>query len=76
MRVIGLISGTSMDGIDVAAASPMELIPYEPLLGMVSALVRGTTDMLAAGFLVALVAIFLLFIGVSLVAKPLLTRTT
>jgi AI-2 transport protein TqsA len=47
-------------GIDFAATSPVELIPYEPLVGMVTVFVRGTTDMLATAFLVALVAIFLL----------------
>lgn len=47
-------------GIDVDGVSPVELIPYERLLGMVTAFVRGTTDMLATVLLVALVAIFLL----------------
>lgn len=47
-------------GIELEVVSAMELIPFEPLLGLVTMFVRGTTDTLATAFLVALVAIFLL----------------
>jgi AI-2 transport protein TqsA len=47
-------------GVELGVITTIELIPVEPLLGMVTVFVRGTTDTLATAFLVALVAIFLL----------------
>jgi AI-2 transport protein TqsA len=47
-------------GIELEIVSTLELIPFEPLLGVATMFVRGTTDTLATAFLVALVAIFLL----------------
>jgi AI-2 transport protein TqsA len=47
-------------GIELGIVSMLELVPFEPMLGVVTAFIRGTTDTLATAFLVALVAIFLL----------------
>ncbi len=55
--------------IDIGGFASLELIPLEPLLAVVTAFVRGTTDMLTTAFLVALVAIFLLVEAVGFPAK-------
>jgi AI-2 transport protein TqsA len=47
-------------GIELEVVSTLELIPFEPVLGVVTMFVRGTTDTLTTAFLVVLVAIFLL----------------